>query len=145
MENLKQAVFLGVLSGIALAEAYANMDAFVFPSETDTFGNVVLEARASGVPVIVSKSGGPKFLVQPGKNGYVAREFEEFVDALMDLRTHPSLHARMSQGARIKAMQHSWSAVFEQVYARYEEVLTTDRHSPKPTRSTRDLPLALVP
>lgn len=144
MENLKQADFPGVLSDVALAEAYANMDAFVFPSETDTFGNVVLEAMASGVPVIVSQSGGPKFLVRPGKNGYVAREFEEFVDALMDLRTHSSLHARMSQGARTTAMQHSWSAVFEKVYARYEEVLTTDRYSAKPA-SPRDLPLALVP
>jgi glycosyltransferase involved in cell wall biosynthesis len=143
MENLKQADFPGVLSGIPLAEAYANMDAFVFPSETDTFGNVVLEAMASGVPVIVSKSGGPKFLVQPGKNGYVAREFEQFVEALMDLRTHSHLHARMSQGARTTAMQHSWSAVFEQVYARYEEVLTKSRSS-KPA-PPRNLPLALVP
>jgi glycosyltransferase involved in cell wall biosynthesis len=142
-ENLKQADFPGVLSGVALAEAYANMDAFVFPSETDTFGNVVLEAMASGVPVIVSKSGGPKFLVQPGKNGYVAREFEEFVDALMDLRTHPSLHARMSRGARATAMRHSWSAVFEQVYARYEDHLTKD-HPPN-RAPVRDLPLALVP
>lgn len=142
-ENLKQAELPGVLSGNALAEAYANMDAFVFPSETDTFGNVVLEAMASGVPVIVSKYGGPKFLVQPGQNGYVAGSFEEFVDAVMDLRTHPHLHAHMAQGARATAMRHSWSAVFEQVYARYEEVYASSR-SGSPSTS-RNLPLALVP
>lgn len=143
MENLKRADFPGVLSGASLAEAYANMDAFVFPSQTDTFGNVVLEAMASGVPVIVSKSGGPKFLVQPGKNGHVAGDFEDFVDALMDLRTHPHLHAHMSQGARATALRHSWSAVFEQVYARYEEVLAKG-HPPRLAPS-RDFPLALVP
>src|SRR5262249_28243966 len=54
----------GILRGEKLAEAYASMDAFVFPSATDTFGNVVLEAMASGVPPVVSTSGGPKFLVE---------------------------------------------------------------------------------
>jgi glycosyltransferase involved in cell wall biosynthesis len=143
MQNLKQAMFPGVLSGASLAEAYANMDAFVFPSQTDTFGNVVLEAMASGVPVIVSGCGGPKFLVQPGKNGYVAGDFDDFVDALMDLRTHPNLHAHMSQGARATAMRHSWSAVFEQVYARYEEVLA--KGDPGRIAPSRNIPLALVP
>ena len=143
MDNLQQATLPGVLAGEALAEAYANMDAFVFPSETDTFGNVVLEAMASGVPVIVSKRGGPKFLVQQGNNGYIAGDFEDFVDALMDLRSHPTLHARMSQGARATALRHSWSAVFEQVYARYEEVLAPGHASG--SAETGNIPLALVP
>jgi glycosyltransferase involved in cell wall biosynthesis len=143
MQNLKQATFPGVLSGIPLAEAYANMDTFVFPSQTDTFGNVVLEAMASGVAVVVSGGGGPKFLVQPGKNGYVAHDFQDFVDALMDLRTHPALRARMSQGARVTAMRHSWSAVFEQIYARYEEVLAKgDSAGPAPPRNVS---LAVAP
>jgi phosphatidylinositol alpha 1,6-mannosyltransferase len=142
-ENLKQATLPGVLSGIPLAEAYANMDVFLFPSETDTFGNVVLEAMASGVPVIVSKFGGPKFMVQPGQNGYVAGSFEEFVDAVMDLRSHPILHAHMAEGARATALRQSWSAVFEQVYARYEEVHAQSR-SGSPSTS-QNLPLALVP
>lgn len=143
MKTLQHADLPGVLSGAALAEAYANMDVFMFPSQTDTFGNVVLEAMASGVPVIVSGSGGPKFLVQPGKNGYVAHGFEEFVDALMDLRTHPALRVHMSHGARASAMRNSWSVVFEQVYARYQEVLAksdSGGHS-----STPNILLALAP
>jgi glycosyltransferase involved in cell wall biosynthesis len=143
VDNLKRATLPGVLSGAALAAAYANMDVFVFPSETDTFGNVVLEAMASGVPVVVSKSGGPKFLVQPGKNGYIAGDFEDFVGALMDLRSHPTLHARMAEGARATAMRHSWSAVFEQVYGRYEEVLVQSH--PSRSAATRNVPLVLVP
>ena len=121
--SLQRAEFTGVLSGGALANAYANMDAFVFPSQTDTFGNVVLEAMASGVPVVVSKEGGPKFLVASRKNGYIADSFETFVEALTDLRSHPHLRERMSEGARAAAMAHSWDNVFGKVYARYEDVL----------------------
>src|SRR5262249_27593932 len=59
--DLKEAKFGGVLGGAPLAQAYANMDVLVFPSHTDTFGNVVLEALASGVPAVVTPDGGPKF------------------------------------------------------------------------------------
>src|SRR5882757_6224204 len=64
--NVERSELPGILRGEELARAYANMDAFVFPSETDTFGNVVLEAMASGVSPIVGKGGGPKYLVQSG-------------------------------------------------------------------------------
>jgi glycosyltransferase involved in cell wall biosynthesis len=103
------------------------MDAFVFPSETDTFGNVVLEAMASGVPVVVSKGGGPKFLVMSRQNGYIADNFETFVEALTDLRSHPHLRERMSAGARAAAMDHCWDSVFAKVYSRYDDVLVAGR------------------
>jgi Glycosyl transferases group 1 len=61
--NLHQGVFTGVLRDHALAEAYANMDLFIFPSRTDTFGNVIQEAAASGVPAVVTAEGGPMHLV----------------------------------------------------------------------------------
>jgi len=56
-----------------LATAYASADIFVFPGTTDTFGNVILEAQACGVPVIVSDSGGPKELVEDRTNGLITR------------------------------------------------------------------------
>jgi len=123
-QNLQRADFTGVLSGEALANAYANMDAFVFPSQTDTFGNVILEAMASGVPVVVSNEGGPKYLVVPGKNGFVARTEGDFVDAAIDLRSNPDLRERMASHARAAAMLHSWDSVFENVYSRYDGVLS---------------------
>jgi phosphatidylinositol alpha 1,6-mannosyltransferase len=123
MQNMRRAELPGVLSGEELATAYANMDAFVFPSQTDTFGNVVLEAMASGVPVVVSNNGGPKFLVESQKNGYVAENFTTFVEAIMDLRSHPSLRERLSEGARASALKRSWDSVFENVYLHYEEAL----------------------
>ena len=61
-QHLPNAEFTGVLRGKDLARAYANMDLFVFPSHTDTFGNVVLEALASGVPAIVTPDGGPRYM-----------------------------------------------------------------------------------
>lgn len=140
-QNLQRAEFTGVLCGEALANAYANMDAFVFPSQTDTFGNVVLEAMASGVPVVVTKEGGPKFLVTSSKNGYVADNFETFVEALTDLRSHPSLRDKMAQGARASAMMHSWDSVFEKVYAQYGDALSAHPNSLGP----QPMPLALAP
>jgi phosphatidylinositol alpha 1,6-mannosyltransferase len=70
-ERLPRAEFTGVLKGEPLAEAYANMDLFVFPSHTDTFGNVVLEALASGVPAIVTPDGGPPTIVRDGVTGRI--------------------------------------------------------------------------
>ncbi len=76
--NMKKADFTGVLRGEELARAYANMDIFAFPSRTDTYGNVVLEALASGVPAVVTDSGGPRFIVRDGETGFVARDPQEF-------------------------------------------------------------------
>jgi glycosyltransferase involved in cell wall biosynthesis len=79
--HLRHAEFCGVLSGSELADAYAGFDAFVFPSETDTYGNVVLEAMASGVPVIVTAAGGPRFLVRECVTGLVCRDAGEMASA----------------------------------------------------------------
>jgi phosphatidylinositol alpha 1,6-mannosyltransferase len=65
-----------VLKGEALSAAYANMDLFVFPSHTDTFGNVVLEALASGVPAIVTPDGGPARLSATAKTGRIVPDAE---------------------------------------------------------------------
>ncbi len=70
-QHVPDAEMTGVLRGPALSRAYANMDAFAFYSETDTFGNVVLEALASGVPAVVTDKGGPKFIVEHQRSGFI--------------------------------------------------------------------------
>src|SRR4029077_5555118 len=70
---LPEAFFTGYLKGKELATAYASADIFVFPSTTDTFGNVILEAQACGLPVVVSDSGGPKELVADKANGLITK------------------------------------------------------------------------
>lgn len=118
--NMRVCDFQGVLRGQALARAYANMDAFVFPSRTDTFGNVVLEALASGVPGIVTDSGGPQFIVKEGETGFIARNPEEFVVHVRNLAAQPQQLRIMREAARASALGASWDGIFEGVYKGYE-------------------------
>lgn len=122
-QNLKHAELRGVLRGDALADAFAEFDAFVFPSQTDTFGLVVLEAMASGVPVIVARGGGPQYQVTEGVNGFVADSIEDFVSAILRLQSDEQLLSRMRAGARVHASDNSWTPVFHQVYETYRQYL----------------------
>lgn len=101
------AVFTGFLEGESLASAYASSDVFVFPSTSDTFGNVVLEAQASGLPVIVSDGGGPKELMQDGVTGFVtlSGNRESLVFAMGTLLREPSRAVEMGRNARLFAEQ----------------------------------------
>jgi phosphatidylinositol alpha 1,6-mannosyltransferase len=121
--NLKQAEFPGVIKGEALANEYANMDLFVFPSRTDTFGNVVLEAFASGVPALVTDACGPKFLIEEGVNGLVRGTDEEFARAAADLAGDRGRVPLMREAARKYALTQSWDSVFESVYEAYRYAL----------------------
>jgi glycosyltransferase involved in cell wall biosynthesis len=120
--RLPRAEFAGVLKGEALSTAYANMDLFVFPSHTDTFGNVVLEALASGVPAIVTPDGGPRTIVCDGETGRIVPD-GEFAAAVAGVLGDTEKHAEMRQAAREFALTMSWDSVFEGVYAAYEELL----------------------
>lgn len=132
-EHMQQAQLPGVLRGAKLAEAYANMDIFAFPSPTDTFGNVVLEALASGVPCVVTASGGPKFIVRDGETGFVATTESDFIAGVAHLLSDPDLRARMCAAARRLALSYSWDAVFERVYAGYQFGLTQSSREMKKT------------
>ncbi len=114
--------FAGVLRGEALSTAYADMDLLVFPSHTDTFGNVVLEALASGVPAIVTPDGGPKYIVQDGVTGFIATD-DNFTAAIAALAADRAKLDRMRLDARAYALGCSWDAVFDRVYAAYATVL----------------------
>ena len=120
--DLKAAEFAGVLRGAVLARAYANMDVLVFPSHTDTFGNVVLEALASGVPAVVTPDGGPKFIVLDGETGFVTED-DRFAGAVAELVKDRTRLDTMRLKARGYALGCSWDAVFDRVYAGYETAL----------------------
>jgi glycosyltransferase involved in cell wall biosynthesis len=121
-ERLPRAEFTGVLKGEPLAEAYARMDLFVFPSHTDTFGNVVLEALASGVPAIVTPDGGPATIVRDGETGRVVTD-AEFAAAIAGVIADSARLAQMRLAARSYALTKSWDSVFEGVYTAYETIL----------------------
>jgi glycosyltransferase involved in cell wall biosynthesis len=116
--KLPHAEFTGVLKGEKLAAAYANVDVFIFPSHTDTFGNVVLEALASGVPAVVTPDGGPASIVRDDVTGQVARD-AEFAPKIASILIDPAKHQEMRKVARKSALTATWDAVFEGVYSRY--------------------------
>jgi len=125
--NLKHGECAGLLFGEDLSRAYANMDIFAFPSHTDTFGNVVLEALASGAPAVVTSSGGPKYLVQDGVTGFVAADGKTFVERVVELAKNPRVVQNMRVRARDFALCRYWNRVFDQVYDAYEYCLRARR------------------
>jgi glycosyltransferase involved in cell wall biosynthesis len=118
-ETMPDAVFTGYLTGEQLAAAYASADIFVFPSTTDTFGNVILEAQASGLPVIVSDRGGPKELVREGWNGLItpAQDVEQFVTAITRLIHDNNLRKTMAENARKSVLERNWPDAFRTFWA----------------------------
>jgi glycosyltransferase involved in cell wall biosynthesis len=108
---LGDAIFTGYLGGEDLARAYASADFFAFPSTTDTFGNVILEAQACGIPVIVSDIGGPRDLVEHGIDGFItkANDAEDLAKAIRALADDPVLRARLGAAARKRVENRDWT------------------------------------
>jgi glycosyltransferase involved in cell wall biosynthesis len=121
-KSLPEAFFTGYLTGNELAAAYASADIFVFPSTTDTFGNVILEAQACGMPVVVSDSGGPKELVEDKANGLItkSRDLEDLTSAIRALVTNPALRERMGKSARDSVIDRSWPSAFSRFWTATE-------------------------
>jgi glycosyltransferase involved in cell wall biosynthesis len=121
--NMLQAEFRGVLTGAELSRTFANFDVLAFPSETDTFGLVVLEAFASGVPAVVTDRGGPQYTVRHGSSGFIAHGFDEFVAYTARLINQPELLSAMRVAARQQARETSWDRIFEGMYEAFERCL----------------------
>jgi glycosyltransferase involved in cell wall biosynthesis len=102
----------------------ASSDVFAFPSRTDTAGNVVLEAQASGLPVLVSDAGGPRENIRAGETGFVCRAFDDFADHAADLLRHASRRTPMGIAAREYALTRGWDSALEPLYRAYAEART---------------------
>jgi phosphatidylinositol alpha 1,6-mannosyltransferase len=125
-QTMTRATFAGVLRGEELAAAYANMDLFVFPSETETVGNVVLEAMASGVPVVAMARGGHRFVVDAGAAA-IANDEQEFIGLAQQLAADRGRREAMGQAGRACALARGWEQVFDGVYRAYAEALVVPR------------------
>ncbi|MGE3176714.1 MAG: glycosyltransferase family 4 protein [Vicinamibacterales bacterium] len=117
------AIFTGTLGRDDVAVAMASADVFVFPSETDTAGNVVLEAQASGLPVLVTDKGGPRENMVDGETGFVCRGVPDFSRRIADLLTRPPERERLSCGARAYAQGRSWASALGPLFQVYREVV----------------------
>jgi glycosyltransferase involved in cell wall biosynthesis len=120
------ATFLGWLDGDDLARAYSSADVFLFPSTTDTFGQVVLEAQASGLPVIAVAAGGPAELVDNGRNGLLRRpEPDSLAIAVLELAADAGRRARLSAAAVDAAAVRGWDRALAQLAGGYACALGT--------------------
>jgi glycosyltransferase involved in cell wall biosynthesis len=118
--QLPDAVFTGVLSRAQVSEVFASADVFLFPSRTDTAGNVVLEAQASGLPVVLSSDGGPRENVAEGRSALVCQSDDprEWATAL----AKAAASRGMGQAAREYALTRRWEDALEPLYRAYREV-----------------------
>ncbi|MGD9824118.1 glycosyltransferase [Desulfobacter sp.] len=118
--------FTGYLSGEPLCRVYASADLFVFPSTTDTFGNVVLEAQASGLPVIVSDLGGPCENILDRETGIIVKSDDgaALLSAMQELVINPGLRSQMSRRAREYMEDRSFDNAFIQSWEFYKEMDT---------------------
>ena len=131
---LPQDYFPGFLQGRELAELYASADLFVFPSTTETFGNVVLEAFASGLPVVAVNQGGSADLVNHRVNGLLARPRDpaDFAVQIQTLLDHPGERNRLGKGALATAGDYDWPRINRRLLAGYQALLDQKARSPHP-------------
>ncbi|HEX6754212.1 MAG TPA: glycosyltransferase [Solirubrobacterales bacterium] len=122
----EHATFLGWLEGDDLARAYASADVFLFCSTTDTYGQVVLEAGASGLPVVAVAEGGPASLVENRHTGMLCRaDADHIAGTVLQLASSPLLRRHLGASAARVARTRSWERALEQLGDGYRRTLET--------------------
>jgi glycosyltransferase involved in cell wall biosynthesis/predicted metal-dependent phosphoesterase TrpH len=118
------ATFLGWVDGDRLAQVYASADMFMFASTTDTFGQVILEAQASGLPVLAVDAGGPAELIEDGRSGcLVAPDAESLAGALRGLARREAIRERLATGGLLAVGERSWPRSLDQLADGYARAL----------------------
>jgi len=127
--RMPDAVFTGYLTGVELPEAYTSGDIFLFPSTTETFGNVALEAIASGLPAVVSDVGGCKDIVERSCGGFVATagNVDDFYQQCLALLTDSVHYKQMQASGLAYADTQSWAAVNGAVIERYQRMVAQSK------------------
>ncbi len=133
--RLPDTIFTGYLSGGDLARTYASTDVFLFPSATETFGNVTLEAMASGMPAVCADAPGSNSLVAHGETGYLAPtdDADAFLEYTANLVEDRSLRHQMGKASARRAATYDWDAVMAQMLAYYDELLAAETSGGYPT------------
>jgi glycosyltransferase involved in cell wall biosynthesis/predicted metal-dependent phosphoesterase TrpH len=122
----EHATFLGWLEGEGLAQAYASADMFLFASRTDTFGNVILEAQASGIPVVAVAEGGPLTLIRDGVDGLLREaDAEALGTAVAELAAAPQRRRRLAHAALGAVRARTWERSLGQLAEGYGRALAT--------------------
>lgn len=127
--ELPDAIFTGFLVGDELADAYAASDIFIFPSDSESFGNVTLEAMASGLACVCADATGSRSLVVAGQTGFLAdaSDAQAFADHLSTLAKDAGLRRRMGQAGRTRALTFSWEETMGRMLGYYRALLAGAR------------------
>ncbi len=125
MQMMPGARFLGYRAGEALATAYASGDVFVMPSTTETFGNVTLEAMASGIAPVCANAGGASGIIQPGVTGLLCEPGDagDLAASILTLLDHPGKRAELADQALRFARQQTWERIFDELFTDYRTVI----------------------
>lgn len=150
---LPDAVFTGHLEGVALAEALASFDVFVHPGQSETFGQTLQEARASGVPVVATGAGGPVDLVRSSVDGWLYRpgDLGDLRERVADLTGDAAKRAAFAAAARESVRERTWSSLGDQLIAHYDDaralrplddalIVRGERRMPAPPRPRQGFP-----
>ncbi|GIV58812.1 MAG: sulfolipid synthase [Rhodothermaceae bacterium] len=137
--RLPEAIFTGYLAGHDLARAYASSDVFVFPSATETFGNVTLEAMASGLPAVCADAPGSNSLVVHGETGYLAppNRSDIFLEFTANLVEDAALRRQMGRAALERARTYDWDVILGRMLAYYDEILNPPEPVDRSPRAVR--------
>ncbi|KAB3535742.1 glycosyltransferase family 1 protein [Alkaliphilus pronyensis] len=129
-QNIKNVIFDGYKFGSELQEIYGSSDIFVFPSSTETYGNVILEAMSSGLPVVAPFEGGIKENLKNGNNGLVFNKEDsiDMANKIEMLLKDEKLRVSLANNAREHAMSKSWNKVFQKLFKNYKSVIENFHH-----------------
>jgi glycosyltransferase involved in cell wall biosynthesis/predicted metal-dependent phosphoesterase TrpH len=127
----ESATFLGWLDREQLARAYASSDIFLFCSRTDTYGQVIVEAQGSGLPVVAVAEGGPLSLIEDRRTGWLCEpDANELAGAVAQLAASPFLRERIARTALAEVQGRTWEAALAQLAAGYERTIGLRRRKP---------------
>ena len=120
--------FMGYMRGERLSQAYASADIFVFPSRLETFGLVVVEAMAAGLPVVASRVGGVTDVIQEGVNGYTfdSGDIPSLIEGVRQIALHRKIIQSMGYSARAFAETQSWDAMMDEVIDLYADLIASN-------------------
>ena len=123
--QIPAAIFANFLTGEELSTAYASSDIFLFPSDTESFGNVTLEAMASGLPCVCADATGSRSLVVDGVTGFLARpgDADQFARAIEKLVKDPALRRQMGAAGRERSFAFSWDETMSRLLGYYREIV----------------------